>query len=200
MREIEGESMNQNVSEYVLALGLNLSIMRKERFMSWDSYFMAIAVLSSFRSKDPKTQNGACVVDTDKKIVGIGYNGLPIGLDDTDACFWRDDDDADKENSKHTYVVHAERNAIYNSFGRNLKGSTLYCTLFPCSNCAQTIVQSGVKRVVYLNIKPHHESENRAVERMFTGAEIKLEAFSDLAAPDATAIAGLLEMKARLYP
>lgn len=48
----------------------------------------------------------------------------------------------DAEFSKHTYVVHAERNAIYNSFGRNLKGSTLYCTLYPCPNCAQTIVQS----------------------------------------------------------
>ena len=90
--------------------------MRKERFMSWDAYFLSIALLSSFRSKDPKTQNGACVVDADKKIVGIGYNGLPVGLDDTDPRFWRDDDDSDVENSKHTYVVHAERNAIYNSF------------------------------------------------------------------------------------
>lgn len=90
--------------------------MRKEKFMSWDAYFLSVALLSSFRSKDPKTQNGACVVDNDRKIVGIGYNGLPIGLDDTDPRFWTDHDDSDKENSKHTYVVHAERNAIYNSF------------------------------------------------------------------------------------
>jgi dCMP deaminase len=168
--------------------------------MSWDAYFMSIALLSSFRSKDPKTQNGACVVDMDKKIVGIGYNGLPVGLDDTDSQFWRDEDDSDIENSKHTYVVHAERNAIYNSFGRNLKGSTLYCTLYPCANCAQTIAQSGIKRVVYLNVKPHHESENRAVAKMFSGAGVKLDAFSDLNMPDAATVDALLQVKGTMYP
>lgn len=81
-----------------------------------------------------------------------------------------------------------------------MKGSTLYCTLFPCANCAQTIVQSGVKRVVFLNIKPHHEGENRAVRRMFEGAGIKLEAFSELDVPDAETVADLLELKAKRYP
>lgn len=174
--------------------------MRKEKFMSWDAYFLSVALLSSLRSKDPKTQNGACVVDTDRKIVGIGYNGLPMGLDDTDPRFWTDHDDADAENSKHTYVVHAERNAIYNSFGRNLKGSTIYVTLYPCANCAQTIVQSGIKRVVYLNVKTHHDSENRAVKRMFDGAGISLEAFSSLNVPDAEVITDLLKVKSERYP
>lgn len=173
--------------------------MRKEKFMSWDAYFLSVAVLSSFRSKDPKTQNGACVVDTDKKIVGIGYNGLPIGLDDSDGRFWNDHDDSDAENSKHTYVVHAERNAIYNSFGRNLKGSSIYVTLYPCPNCAQTIVQSGVKRVVYLNVKPHHEGQNRAVKRMFDAAGIELVQFSDMKVSDAETVRDLLELKEKRY-
>lgn len=173
--------------------------MRKEKFMSWDAYFLSVALLSSFRSKDPKTQNGACVVDTDKKIVGIGYNGLPIGLDDSNPQFWTDQDDMDAENSKHTYVVHAERNAIYNSFGRNLKGSTIYVTLYPCPNCAQTIVQSGIKRVVYLNIKSHHDAENRAVKRMFDGAGVSLEPFSGLNVPDRGIIEDLIRLKNERY-
>ena len=168
--------------------------------MSWDAYFLSVAILSSFRSKDPKSQNGACVVDADKKIVGIGYNGLPIGLDDQNPRFWNDQDDSDIENSKHTYVVHAERNAIYNSFGRNLKGSTIYITLFPCANCAQTIIQAGVKRVVFLNVKPHHESENRAVSHMFESAGIECVSFHDLNIPDHATIEALVALGKNSYP
>ena len=73
-------------------------------------------------------------------------------------------------------------------------------TLFPCANCAQTIVQSGIKKVVYLNVKPHHEAENRAVKRMFESAKIETVAFSDLKVSDDKAIEALLEMKERMYP
>lgn len=141
--------------------------MKKTNYMSWESYFMSLATLSAFRSKDQKTQTGACIIGPDNKVIGIGYNGLPIGLDDSDSKFWQDTDDSDIEHSKHTYVVHAERNAIYNSFGQTIKGATLYATLFPCANCAQTIIQSGIRRVVYNDIKKGHESENLAVMTMF---------------------------------
>lgn len=114
---------------------------------------MSLATLSAFRSKDQKTQTGACIISSDNKVIGIGYNGLPTGLDDSNPKFWQDIDDTDIENSKHTYVVHAERNAIYNSFGQDIKGSTIYATLFPCANCAQTIIQSGIRRVVYQDMK-----------------------------------------------
>lgn len=132
---------------------LSLFSMKKQNYMSWETYFMSMGILSSFRSKDKKTQTGACIIGTDNKIISIGYNGLPTGLDDADPKFWTDDDDADIEHSKHTYVVHAERNAIYNAFGQNIKGSTMYATLFPCPNCAQTMVQCGIRRLVYLDVK-----------------------------------------------
>ncbi len=154
---------------------------------------------SFFRSKDPKTQNGSTIVDIDRKIVGVGYNGLTLWLDDNNPRFWEDSNDSDKENSKHTYVVHAERNAIYNSFGRNLKWSTLYATLFPCANCAQTIVQSGIKRVIYLTIKPHHDSENRAVMHMFDAGGVQVDDFWTLGLNDEQTIKELLTLKESLY-
>lgn len=153
--------------------------MKKENYLSWESYFMSIAVLSSFRSKDPKTQTGACIVDSNKKIIGIGYNGLPIGTPDSDE-YWNDSDDSDVENSKHTYVVHAEKNAIYNSMAHDLTGSTLYVTLFPCNICAQAIVQVGIKKVIYLDIKDHHNGHNNSVMKMFNNANIKVESFKEL--------------------
>lgn len=174
--------------------------MKKQNYMSWETYFMSMGILSSFRSKDRKTQTGACIVGTDNKIVGIGYNGLPIGLDDTDPKFWTDQDDTDIEHSKHTYVVHAERNAIYNAFGQNIKGSTLYATLFPCPNCAQTMVQCGIRRLVYLDVKKWHESGMRAVMAMFDGAGITVERYRDLGVEDENAVDELLGLKGRLYP
>ena len=64
--------------------------MKKQKYMTWHSYFMSVALLSSFRSKDNKTQNGACIVDPNNKVIGIGYNGLPAGCDDNDPQYWQD--------------------------------------------------------------------------------------------------------------
>lgn len=169
--------------------------MKKEKYMSWDTYFMSIAFLSSFRSKDRKTQNGACIVDKDHKIIGIGYNGLPRGCDDDDPDYWRDDDDGDVMKSKHTYVVHAEKNAIYNSMAHDLRGSTMYVTQFPCNTCAQAIVQVGISRVVYKRIKEHHDDCNRAVSKMFSDSGVTAEAFDALAVEDADFLSRLEEMR-----
>lgn len=177
----------------------NVPIVKKENYMSWDTYFMSIALLSSFRSKDIKTQNGACIIDCEKKVIGIGYNGLPRGCSDDDLQFWLDEDDNDIENSKHTYVVHAEKNAIYNSMGQDLKGATMYATLFPCAVCAQAIIQVGIKQVYFLNIKPHHEAENKAVKKMFNAAGVKLTDFNDLDVNDKSFIEQLLELKSKNY-
>lgn len=174
--------------------------MKKQNYMSWEAYFMSMGILSSFRSKDLKTQTGACIIGTDNKIIGVGYNGLPIGLDDSNPKFWTDADDADIEHSKHTYVVHAERNAVYNAVGQNLKGATVYATLFPCANCAQTMVQCGIKRVVYLDVKQGHESEMRAVMTMLSGAGVSIEAFRNLGVADERTIDELLALKKRMYP
>ena len=169
--------------------------MKKEKYMSWDTYFMSIAVVSSFRSKDPKTQTGACIVDADRKIIGVGYNGLPRGCGD-DEGFWKDDDN-DVYNSKHSYVIHAEKNAILNSITRDLRGASIYVTLRPCNGCAQAIIQTGIRKVVYLNAKEGggHERIGKAVERMFGSAKVELARYDGLDAQDKDFVKKLEEMK-----
>ena len=86
--------------------------MKRLNVLSWDEYFMGLAHLSALRSKDPSTQVGACIVSPDRKVVGIGYNGFPIGCDDDDFPWAREGDFLE---TKYPFVVHAELNAILNS-------------------------------------------------------------------------------------
>lgn len=158
--------------------------MKRENYLSWDSYFMSVAVLSSFRSKDKKTHNGAVIIDENKKIIGVGYNGLPKGFDDDKKMFWNDEDDSDIKNSKHSYVVHAEANAIYNRTSSRVNGQVMYCTLFPCRECAKAIIQNGITKIVYLNYKEHHEKINEVVKLMFKQAGVKVQDFNKLKIKD----------------
>lgn len=119
--------------------------MDKNKVLTWDEFFMSTAKIAAMRSKDSNTQVGACIVNKDKHIVGTGYNGMPEGTDDNIAPWQRE---GSFENTKYAYVVHAELNAILNST-ENLKGCTIYVSLFPCNECAKAIVQSGIKEVVY---------------------------------------------------
>lgn len=124
--------------------------MKREDYISWDEYFMGIALLSAKRSKDPNTQVGACIVDNYNKILGIGYNGFPIGCSD-DVLPW-DKESEDVNKTKYPYVVHAEANAILNST-KDLHGSRMYVDLFPCNECAKLIIQSGIKEILYITDK-----------------------------------------------
>ncbi len=142
--------------------------MKRDDYISWDKYFMGVALLSAMRSKDPSTQVGACIVNKKYKIVGIGYNGFPYGVED-DVFPWENGDDF--LNSKYPYVVHAEPNAILNSTV-SLDDSKLYVTLFPCNECAKLIIQSGIKEVVYLEDKYHDELQFVASRKMFDSAKI----------------------------
>ena len=137
--------------------------------ISWDEYFMGVALLSAKRSKDPNTQVGACIVNSDKRIVGIGYNGFPRGCSD-DVFPWNKGD-SNELNNKYPYVVHAEANCILNS-SSNLMGSTLYVTLFPCNECAKLIIQSGIKHLVFMEDKYRNEISNIASRRMLDAAGI----------------------------
>jgi dCMP deaminase len=128
---------------------------------------MGIAMLAKERSKDPVTQTGAVIVDHNKNILSIGYNGFPIGCND-DVFPWCDDDCNDPLNNKHMYVVHSELNAILNARG-NTAGCTMYTTLFPCAECAKAIIQSGINRVVYMDIKAD-KAYTAAAKRMFKAA------------------------------
>lgn len=131
---------------------------------------MGIALLSALRSKDPNTQVGACIVNKNNKIVGIGYNGFPIGCNDDD--FPWDRDSKNINDTKYPYVVHAEANAILNST-KDLHGARLYVGLFPCNECAKLIIQSGIEEIVYLSDKYKDTDSTRASRKMFSKAGVK---------------------------
>lgn len=143
--------------------------MRKD-VLTWDQYFMAIAQIASMRSKDPNTQVGACIVNEQKRVVGLGYNGFPMGCAD-EAYSWQRE--GEFLETKYPYVVHAELNAILNSI-QNLAGCTIYVSLFPCNECAKAIIQSGIRRVVYELDKYDGTEANTASKRMFRDAGVEL--------------------------
>ena len=132
---------------------------------------MGIALLAAKRSKDPNTQVGACIVNSSNKIMSIGYNGLPAGCDD-DVFPW----EREGENSydtKYPYVCHAELNAILNNRGADLEGCSIYVALFPCCECAKAIIQSGIKKVLYISDKYGKSDSVRASKRMFDAAGVE---------------------------
>lgn len=144
--------------------------MKRNDYINWDRYFMGVAMLSSKRSKDPHTQVGACIVNTKKRIIGIGYNGFPYGCDD-DEYPWENNDSFLE--SKYPYVVHAEANAILNATV-SLDGSSIYVSLFPCHECVKLIIQSGIKEIVYLSDKYAGTESDKAAKRMLVSANVNL--------------------------
>lgn len=143
--------------------------MKRNDYLTWDEYFMGIAMLSAMRSKDPSTQVGACIVNDDKRIMSMGYNGMPRCCSDDEYPWDRDGEGLD---SKYLYVCHAEFNAILNC-ERNVRDCTVYVTLFPCNECAKAIVQSGIKEIVYMEDKYADSDSVKASKRMFDTAGVK---------------------------
>ena len=131
--------------------------------ISWDEFFMRVAVAAAMRSKDPNTQVGACIAGMDHRILSVGYNGTPSGLDD-EYFPWETTDDPLTD--KHNYVIHAEANAILNFRGslKERAGATVYVTLFPCKECAKMLVQAGIGEVVYLGDK-YHDTQDAVISR-----------------------------------
>lgn len=146
--------------------------MKREGYISWDEYFMGVALLAAERSKDPSTQVGACIVDADNRIVSTGYNGFPYGCSDDEYPWSREGGDA--ADTKYGYVVHAELNAILNARGRNVAGTRLYVALFPCNECAKAIIQAGIREVVYLSDKYGTTPMTLISKRMLASAGVKL--------------------------
>ena len=142
--------------------------MKRQDYISWNEYFMGIALLASKRSKDPNTQVGACIVNADNVILSTGYNGFPYGCSDDEFPWEREGGD-----TKYNYVVHAELNAILNAGGRSLKGARIFVDLFPCNECAKAIIQSGIKEVIYISDKYRNTDSVRASKRMFDAAGVK---------------------------
>ena len=113
---------------------------KREGYLTWDEYFMGVAMLSGMRSKDPNSQVGACIVSDDNKILSMGYNGFPKGCSDDEFPWAREGEPLD---TKYLYVTHSELNAILNYRGGSLEGAKMYVTLFPCNECAKAIIQES---------------------------------------------------------
>ena len=147
-----------------------LELKKRQDYISWDEYFMGVALLSARRSKDPNTQVGACIINEKNKIVGAGYNGLPIGCDD-DEFPW--EKQGDFLQTKYPYICHAELNAILNNIGMDLQGCKIYTALFPCNECAKAIIQSGISEVIYLSDKYADTDTAKASRLMLDKACVK---------------------------
>jgi dCMP deaminase len=146
------------------------ALQKRSDYISWDEYFMGVALLSAKRSKDPSTQVGACIVNEKNKIVGAGYNGLPIGCDDDEFPWHKSGDFLE---TKYPFICHAELNAILNNIGMDLKGCKIYTALFPCNECTKAIIQSGISEVIYLSDKYHGNDIFKASKIMLDKAGVK---------------------------
>ena len=140
------------------------------KVISWDEYFMSLAHLSAVRSKDPSTQVGAVIVDSNNKVVGLGYNGFPRGCDDKEFPWEREGEFLD---TKYAYVVHAELNAILNA-NKLIDNCRLYVSLFPCNECSKAIIQSGIKEIIYESDKYKDLDQFKASKKMLEKAGVKL--------------------------
>lgn len=148
---------------------------QKRPCISWDQYFMGVAFMASQRSKDPVTQVGSCIVNNEKRIISTGHNGMPNRCND-DIMPWGKHDTM---NNKHHYVCHSELNAILNKTSSDVRGATLYVTLYPCNQCARYIIQAGIKKIVFYNDDKHPDSDaTNAVKYMFAVAGIKTRKYT----------------------
>lgn len=132
--------------------------------ISWDEYFMSLAVLTSYRSKDENTKVGSVLVSNDNKILGTGYNGLPTSIDES---LFPKSREGNLHETKYAYTIHAEANCLLNTTVFDISNSRMYVTLFPCNECAKLLIQKKVSEVIYLSDKYHDESSYIASRKMF---------------------------------
>jgi dCMP deaminase len=146
--------------------------MRKNR-ITWNDHHMTLAKITAQRSPDPNTQVGACIVDDSNRVISMGYNGTPRGIDPESIPWART---GKEEETKYPYIVHAERNAIINS-SMSVKNCVLYVTLFPCNECAKEIIQSGIKAVYYLENSYEDTWQYKTSKWMLEKAGVKISLF-----------------------
>ena len=143
--------------------------------LSWKKYFAMLAKITALRSKDQTTKVGAIFVDKRNRIIATGYNGMPKGNDK----FPWDREGKSIAAIKYSYVVHAEINGVLNAT-KDLKGATVYTTLFPCSNCAKILSQVEVDKIYYLDDK-YHSTEDAGIARfIFDKTNVKYEKLDDV--------------------
>ena len=133
---------------------------------NWDSRWLALAELVASWSKDRSRKQGAVIVDYRNTVVSLGWNGFPRGVNDNG-------NERHERPAKYLWTEHAERNAIYNaaSTGAKLKGCRIYCTLYPCADCARAIIQSGMNLI----IAPEPDWNDKTYAASFKVTSIMLE-------------------------
>ena len=108
--------------------------------LSWSEYALNLAEAASLRSEDPYVKVGACALDSDYRVLGVGYNGVASGKD-TGYGFWQDRDE------RRPFMIHAETNCL--SLFRRGECRILAVTLLPCSACATMIAAYEIEQVIY---------------------------------------------------
>jgi len=133
----------------------------------WDKRFLDLSELVSGWSKDPSTKVGAVVVDGDRRVISLGYNGFPRGV--------KDDDRLQDRESKYKIITHAEANALLFA-SESLKGYTIYTYPFmPCSKCSGLIIQTGIKKVVsFVNSNDRWADDFDIARNMLLEAGVKV--------------------------
>lgn len=149
--------------------------LKERNIPSKDNFFMSLAKVASARSRDPSMQVGACLVDSKlQRVLGIGYNGAPSCIDDKEYPWGLVEKDNETYKCKNDFVIHAEANALALSDSALHVGSTMYCTHYPCKDCAKTMIHAGVKRIVYLDDSRKMEKAYEPSVRLLNFAADKL--------------------------
>jgi len=143
--------------------------------LNWDEYFMLLAMITSFKSKDPATKVGCVIVDSNNRQVTMGYNGMVAGIDESKLP-WGKDKTVPLKYQKYGYVVHSEANAILHA-PRSLEDCRMYVTLFPCNECAKLIASKKVKEVIFLSDKHKDQEGTQMAKYLFDLAGIKYRQF-----------------------
>lgn len=123
---------------------------------NWTDYFLGLANVVAQRSHDVQTQHGCVITDNHNRILGIGYNGFPRGVDDTILPNTRPE--------KYPWMIHAERNALSNCIIRPENG-TAYVTGQSCNDCIMALWQEGVSTVIMQNNHGTHLFDSEAQKR-----------------------------------
>jgi dCMP deaminase len=185
VNDLYNESANKDVEEYINRI-YNESefvckndnptvndIIKENNYLSWDDYFMNIAILASLRSKD-STKVGSVLV-FNNKVIGMGYNGFPSGIDESRLPTARVGEIPDV---KYSYTIHSEQNCILNSTMYDISGSSIYVTLFPCCHCAALLIQKKISEIVYLSDIHHDDPEYIASRKLLSLTDIKVRQYN----------------------
>ncbi len=138
--------------------------------MDWDSYMMQMAYTTAIKSKDPTTQVGCVIVGPAKEVRTTGFNGLPRGVQDLPERMERP--------AKYLWTSHAEENAVAQAArsGASIAGGTAYVTHHPCSRCARSLIQAGVRRVVIgSGVTSMPDEEFQCAAAMFAEAGVEVD-------------------------